>query len=113
MNLPCRGFESSGLDQTERPGHLFARDFQPIPLVCAYSYRRTGVHFAGTCARLPAGQSNHATGGSTMGNTTLRVQRSAIALAFALLAVGAASAAPATCRNTGSFEAWLAHFQTE
>ena len=42
-----------------------------------------------------------------MGNTALRVQGSAIALALALLAGGAASAAPATCHNTGSFEAWL------
>jgi lytic murein transglycosylase len=49
-----------------------------------------------------------------MGNTTLRVQGSAIALALVLLAGGgAASAAPATCHNTGSFEAWLAKFKQE
>jgi lytic murein transglycosylase len=48
-----------------------------------------------------------------MGIRALRVQGSAIALALALLAGGAASAAPTTCHNTGSFEAWLAKFKQE
>src|SRR5215475_12397948 len=48
-----------------------------------------------------------------MGSTALTIRGTAIALATALLAGGAASAAPATCRNTGSFEAWLTQFKQE
>ena len=48
-----------------------------------------------------------------MGTTASRVRGSAIALAVALLAGSAASAAPANCHNTGSFEAWLAQFKQE
>src|SRR5690349_4834750 len=48
-----------------------------------------------------------------MGSTALTIQRTAIALALAVLAGGAASAAPANCRNTGNFEAWLAKFKQE
>ena len=48
-----------------------------------------------------------------MGSTALKIQRRAIALAFALLAGSTASAATATCQNTGNFEAWLAKFKQE
>ena len=42
-----------------------------------------------------------------------RLSTAAAALGAALLTCGAAAAAPANCRNTGSFEAWLAKFKQE
>jgi len=50
-----------------------------------------------------------------MGSTALRFRGNTIALGLtlALLASGAAMAAPANCKNTGSFEAWLAKFKQE
>jgi len=48
-----------------------------------------------------------------MRRTFCRHAGAATALAAALIAAGAAVAAPANCHNTGSFDAWLAQFKQE
>src|ERR1700716_2973809 len=60
-----------------------------------------------------SGNSTESIDGSGMRRASRGLPVFAIALAAAVLAGGAAAAAPANCHNSGSFEAWLAKFKQE